>query len=50
MLSKVSVTDLFHSLTGSNYINFKVKEDPEKNSRLLKFITSNEKKNFIILA
>lgn len=49
-LAEANVTDLFHALTGSNFISFRVKEDPSKNSKLLKFITQNEKKNFIISA
>ena len=44
------MSEIFHALTGSNYISFKVKEDPSKNKNLLRFITANEKKNFIIYA
>lgn len=49
-LSKASACQIFHALTGCNTISFKVKEDLSKNNQLLKFITSNEKKNFILIA
>ena len=37
-------------LTGSNWLTFRLKEDTDKNSKFIKFVTLNEKKNFIIYA
>jgi hypothetical protein len=49
-LSKVPVCELFHALTGTNYLAFKVKEDTEKNMRLLKYVADCEKKNITFIA
>ena len=47
-LEKKSIGELFHALTGSNYIQTKIKEDMTKNRMFLKHLSENEKKNFII--
>lgn len=35
-------------LTGSNYVTFKIKEDPSLNSKAIKYTAENENKNFIL--
>ena len=49
-LYKVPICELYHCLTGSNFLTFKVKEDLSKSSIFLRHISENEKKNFIIFA
>jgi hypothetical protein len=41
---------LFTMLTGSNSLFFNIKEDPTKNSKILRYISDCENKNFVIHA
>jgi len=49
-LSSMTVCAAFKMLTGSNYLTFRVKEDPSQNQRCLGYLTECEKKNFIMNA
>ena len=47
-LESFDVGTLFHMLTGSNVLGYRVREDPSKNTKLLKMVESCFGKNFLI--
>lgn len=46
-LEHIEVSHLFHMLTGSNTLSYKVREDPAKNAKLFSIVKGCSGKNFI---
>ena len=45
---QLAIPELFRLLTGSNFVSFRIKEDPSMNIKAIKYTAENENKNFIL--